>query len=214
MKKGFDNPWAVLTMILFTSVALWAQNPGSTPPAGSAPLAAKVEGLITTGLSTSGCGMPSFTVKTKEGKEISIHFETLKDSGGKIFIPKMGETINVAGTTCCEIGGQSMIHATEIILAKTTYRAPAGSSPGMMPGMGMMMGHEMGGTGAIINPAMAGQSRMMCPGMGQDTTEPRHLSSGMTGMVAMTCCSGAAGVCSGCGTPQAPAGTGPAENKE
>ena len=157
--------------------------------------------------------MPSFTLKTKEGKEIAIHLGTLKESGGKVFIPKTGESISVVGATCCEMGGQSMIYATEITWAESTYRAPAGPNPAMMPGMGMMMGHNMSGQGPMgpgmmgpgqTGPGMMGQGMNMAPGQpgqgmpGQGTM----ICPGMTGQSPTgTAQVGPSGTCPGCGAP-------------
>lgn len=223
MKRTHTRLWPLLFMILLTSIVMLAQGRQTKPPAAGQP-SIKVEGLITTSLNTAGgCGLPTFTLKTKEGQEYEIHLGTLKNAEGSVFTPMMGETITVAGTTCCSAANQNpaMVHAAEITLAKQVYRAPAGSMPGMMMGPGMgpgMMGHAQMAPGPM--PAgQPGQGTMTCPGMtgqtaGQNPMDHAAMTPGATGPGTMACCNGTGAACAGCGMqPAAPSANAPADTK-
>ena len=225
MKRSYTSLWPLLFMIVLTSIAIRAQGPQTKPPAAAAQPSIKVEGLITTGLNTGGgCGMPTFTLKTNEGKEYAIHLGTLKASDGTVFTPKMGETIAVTGDPCCGMAtqSQSMIHAAEITLAKKIFRAPAGSMPGMTMGQGPMgpgmmahgpMGQGQMGQGMMMGPGQMPQGQMppgpmgqgqMCPGMtgqglpGQGPAQGQMAPMGQMGPGAMA--PGMMPCCDGTGT--------------
>ena len=235
MKRSYSSLWPWLFIIVLTSIAIRAQAPQTKPPAETAQPSIKVEGLITTGLNTGGgCGMPTFTLKTSEGKEYAIHLGTLKASDGTVFTPKMGETIAVTGDPCCGMAtqSQSMIHAAEITLAKKIFRAPAGSMPGMAMGQGQMGPGMMMGPGQMPQGQMPagpmGQGMMMCPGMtgqgvpGQGPAQGQMAPMSQMGPGAMApgtmpCCAetGTTGAtCPACAMQQAPAApSGAAETK-
>jgi len=212
--------------IVFTTIfaiSLAAQQQASQPPTKN-----KIEGTIITGLSTANSGMPSFTLKTGEGTEYTIHLGTLKNADGEVFAPKVGEAISVVGTPCCGMAAQTqgarMIHAAEITLGPETFRA-AGSMDCMMMGqMGQgMMGQAptgqgqsgQGMQGMMMHPRQPGQGQpghgmqgmMMCPGMAGQPTPGQsmqgHAMSTPAVPGAMSCC-GSAG-CAGCAQQQPPA---------
>ncbi|MBI4480659.1 MAG: hypothetical protein HY651_11605 [Acidobacteria bacterium] len=224
MKRNYSSLWPLLFMIVLTSLAIRAQGPQTKSPAAAGQPSIKVEGLITTGLNTAGgCGMPTFTLKTNEGKEYAIHLGTLKASDGTVFTPKMGETIAVTGDPCCGMATQnpSMIHAAEITLAKKIFRAPAGSMPGMMMGQGQMGPGMMMGPGQMPAGPM-GPGTMMCPGMtgpglpGQGPAQGQMAPMGQMGPGAMApgtmpCCTGTGTTgptCPACAMQQPPAAPG------
>ena len=204
MKKILQNPFAILIAIALPLIALAAQQQASLSTAST-----KIEGTITKALNTGSCGMPTFTLKTEEGKEYAIHLGMLKNAEGQIFAPKIGETIVVTGTPCCGIPGQGMIHGAEIALGQETFRAPAGVIPGMMPGMmmgpgqpgpgmvmgpGMMMGQGQPGPGMMMVPGPMGQvqpGQGWCPGMTAQTMPWQVMpSQGQAAPGAIYCCGG------------------------
>lgn len=235
MRNKFLLAAVVLMAVAVGRVAMRAQGtqPGAQP---STPQPVpKIEGKVTSALQPGACGIPSFTLRTAEGKDYTIHLGTLKDSQDQVYMPKVGDTITVAGTACCQMLGQNMLHATEITLGSSTFRALGGTMPGV--GMGMMMGGGMGmgmGHGPMAQgqmgpgpmgqapkgPGMMGQGpgpgpqapmgpgpgMMMCPGMsGQPIPGQGAMAPG-----AMPCCTGvapgtAAPTCPACGPQQAPA---------
>ena len=198
MKRSYTSLWPWLFIIVLTSIAIRAQTPQTKPPAAAAQPPIKVEGLITTGLNTGGdCGMPTFTLKTSEGKEYAIHLGTLKASDGTVFTPKMGETIAVTGDPCCGTAtqSQSMIHAAEITFAKKIFRAPAGSMPGMPMGQGQMgpgmmnhgqMGQGQMGPGMMMGPGQMPQGQMPAGPMGQGQMPAGPMGAGMMMCPGMT----------------------------
>jgi hypothetical protein len=229
MKKAIRNPWVVLIAVMLPAIALWAQQqPPAASTAPTPPL--KIEGEVTSGLKTADTCMPSFTLKTKEGKEYTIHLGTLKDPDEKVFAPKIGETIAVTGTPCCQMGGQlggmmggqmagmmsgpmggmsgekSMIHPTAITVAGKTFQAPAGEAMGGMMmgsggmGQGMAMGSGGMGQGMMMEQGTAGQGAQKEPMPGM------MMGPGMTGggtMASGTMGSGAMACCAGMGTGSA-----------
>ena len=195
MKKILQNPFAILIAIALPLIALAAQQQASLSTAST-----KIEGTITKALNTGSCGMPTFTLKTEEGKEYAIHLGMLKNAEEQVFTPKIGENIVVTGTPCCGMPGQSMIHASEITLGQETFRALAGSMPAMMPGMMMHSCPKMG-------PGQPGQGMMGCPGMtGQTMPGQGQTGPGTMGPGAMSCCGEtvAGAGCAGCPQQQQP----------
>ena len=211
MKKILQNPFAILIAIALPLIALAAQQQASLSTAST-----KIEGTITKALNTGSCGMPTFTLKTEEGKEYAIHLGMLKNAEGQVFTPKIGETIAVTGAPCCGMPGQTMIHAGEIALGQETFRALAGSMPVLMPGMmmhpGMMMGPGQPGPGMMMGPGptgpgQPGQGMMGCPGMtGQTMPGQGQTGPGTMGPGAMSCCGEtvAGAGCAGCPQQQQP----------
>jgi hypothetical protein len=221
-----------LITLPFILATIYAVSLAAQQTVGQAESANRIQGTITTGLSTQDFGMPSFTLKTSDGTEYVIHLGTLKNAAGEVFAPKVGDSIAVAGSSCCGMGAQAqiqkMIHAAEITLGNETFRAAgapgcmmmSGGMQGMMgpmgqgqPGQGMMMRQ---GTPSPVQPGqgMQGmQGMMMCPGMtGQ--TMPGHNMPGQgqpgtdaTAPATTGCCSGMAtgAGCAGCAQQQPPA---------
>ena len=178
--------------IVFTTIFAMAQQ-ASQPPTTN-----KIEGSIITGLSTANSGMPSFTLKTGEGTEYTIHPGTLKNADGEVFAPKVGDAISVVGTPCCGMAAQSqgqnqsqkMIHAAEITVGQKTYRAPAASMGCMMMGQ---MGQGMMGQGMMGQaPTGQGQPGQGMQGMMMHPSQPGQGQPGQ-GMQGMMMCPGMAG---------------------
>ena len=221
MKKNIRNGFILMVAAALSLMAAWAQHENHQATTAAEPKAAAttIDGKVTGALNTTESCMPSFTLKTTEGKEYTIHLGTLRDSEQKTFAPKVGETITVTASPCCEMSGKTMIHASEIAAAGKTYRAPEGSAPGMMMGGmmggGMMMGQGQMGQGQMgqgmnhgamgegqMGQGQMGQGMMMCPGMSGQTA----MAPGTAGTAPMGCCNatGSGAACQGCQQKQEP----------
>ena len=170
MKRNQQIAIPILIVVATISVfSLAAQQQATQPPTTT-----KIEGSITTALNTGVAGMPTFTLKTEEGKEYVIHLGPMRDQEGNVFFAKVGETITVTATAGHPMAGLNMLHAAEITSAGQTFRLPTGWMPGMMgqyygPGtMGPGMMGQYYGRGTM-GPGMMGQyygrGTTWCPGM-------------------------------------------------
>ena len=138
-------PIWLLGAITVWSIGLLAQHSGHSPGQ-----AQKIEGEVTGLLNASTHCTPTFTLKTSEGKQYTVHLPALRDSEGKLFNPRVGERITVTGGPCCGMMGPTMIHSTEVSVAGKTYKPILGPSETDSPGMmchGMMSGCGAGGCG-------------------------------------------------------------------
>ena len=126
--------WLLLAAVAWVATAS-AQETKATPEPEKT---LKIEGEITSVFIPGTPGPPRLTVKDKDGKEYIVHFGPLAPLRGQGFNPKVGETITVSGTACCEMDNKLMVHSKEITLAGKTFRTPM--TPQQMMGAGMQSG--------------------------------------------------------------------------
>ena len=112
--------WLLLAAVAWVATAS-AQETKATPEPEKT---LKIEGEITSVFIPGTPGPPSLTVKDKDRKEYIVHFGPLAPLRGQGFNPKVGETITVSGTSCCEMDNKLMVHSKEITLAGKTFRTP------------------------------------------------------------------------------------------
>ena len=170
MKTYSKDAIGILLLVYCWVMVGYAQQTKSAPKHGEA---LKIEGSITQLQLTPAQGQPSLTVKTAADKQYTVHVGPLAELKHQGFNPKVGDKITVAGTFCCEMGQQTMVHSTEIILAGKTFKTPGAAMPGSggpmqhpgMPGMTGMPCCAEGGAGCCAQGSAAGSAN--CPGCPQ-----------------------------------------------